>query len=303
MKKLICLLLVLLLALGMVACNSAGGENGGTAGTEDGGKAEENDKPATGELFIWSELDEGAIVGLTEEGLQATNIEFPANCVKLVSVESEKLEKVSFANPDTVFTTDTFNGCSALKQAELPANLQEIPTRAFYDCGALEEIVIPAGVTKIGSNCFWSCKSLAGITLPEGLVSVGRSAFKSCTGLTAVKIPASVQEIGEDAFRDCSALKTVEFAGGVALIDEGAFEKCTALEKVELKEGTKTLGSKAFAFCDSLKEIHLPASIEQAENDSILQTHTFDVYVKAGSYMEQRLSTMSENAYYNKITE
>lgn len=303
MKKFISVIIALALMLSVAACVSEGG-NGGTANVETNGQMGNIDEPvATGELFIWSQLTEGAIEGLTETGLQATNIEFPANCKKVSGIRSEKLVKVSFANADTELSSDAFSGCTALKQIELPTNLQEIPKRAFNDCVSLEVIVIPAGVSKIGTDCFWSCKSLTEIVLPDGLEIINRSAFKECVGLRAVQIPGNVAEIGEDAFRECTGLKEVIFSNGVELIGDGAFEKCVALEKVELKEGTKTLGAKAFAFCDSIKEIHLPASLESVENDSIVQTHGVDVYVKAGSYMDQRLESMSESDYYNKIAE
>lgn len=71
---------------------------------------------------------------------------------------------------------DTFNGCTALKEVNLPKNLKYIAEFAFEDCTSLETIVIPDTVTSIAYAAFRGCTSL-NLVVPDSVVYIADGAF------------------------------------------------------------------------------------------------------------------------------
>ena len=168
MKKRMTAVVCLILVLSMAACTPAGtenGENNNPQQSENIGGGTPNADPSSKDLYVWTFSGDGTIMGLSEAGMEMSELVIPADCTGIYGIKSEKLQSVSFASDDTVLLTDVFNGCTALKTVSLPANITEIPDRTFNGCSALEEIVIPNNVVKIGTNAFWDCSSLKRVTM------------------------------------------------------------------------------------------------------------------------------------------
>jgi len=94
----------------------------------------------------------------------------------------------------------------------LPESVTSIGAYAFNGCSSLKEIEMP-GVRHIGRSAFERCVSLEELDLPDGLKSVGELAFRRCGGLKSVYVPESVQQIAFLAFEDCPKLEAVYLAG------------------------------------------------------------------------------------------
>ncbi len=119
---------------------------------------------------------------------------------KNVFQKCASLKKAVFEGSDIKFTTQAssgtsessyiFNGCTALTDVTLPANLKSIPTAMFSGCKALETISIPTTVTEIGQSAF-SGVAIKELKLHEGVVFIGTNAFRECTNLTTVEIPST----------------------------------------------------------------------------------------------------------------
>lgn len=305
MKRIVCLLLALMMIIGMTACggNTDVGNGGNNVSDQNGGSSDDynGNSAVGGELFVWSKYDEGQIEGLTEWGKQQKTLEIPANCVLVYGIQdNDVLETVTFASDDTKVHKNAFNGCTALKQITLPANLTEIDRATFSGCTSLEQITIPDTVTTIEMDAFLNCSSLQSVKLPQSLTTIGYCAFKT-TGLLSVEFPAGLEIIEEGAFEQCAALKSVKFTGGCETLEDRAFSQCSALEKVVLPDGMKILGAHCLSLCDSLKELHIPASVEEVDFNALMQTHTIDVYLVEGSYIDQCIMTLAEAEYYNVI--
>ena len=54
----------------------------------------------------------------------------------------------------------SFEGCSKLREIQLPENVSIISAKAFAGCTSLKSLIIPAAVKMIGSNAFEGCNKL-----------------------------------------------------------------------------------------------------------------------------------------------
>lgn len=122
--------------------------------------------------------------------------------------------------PDYVVIPNTYNGKSVTQIADLAFSgatisklyihegITSIGHASFNGCSNLVEANLPASVTSIGDQAFNGCSSLATFTIADNsqLTSIGEYAFNYCSALTSIVIPASVATIGAYAFRNCSNL-------------------------------------------------------------------------------------------------
>lgn len=102
-----------------------------------------------------------------------------ADCEALVALDLSGLTGVTTLS-------DTFCGCSLLKDVQLPINLTTIGVNTFKQCTALQKITIPEKVTSIRNEAFMGCTSLQSVTIKStGAIEFGHSAFeRCCTGGT-----------------------------------------------------------------------------------------------------------------------
>ena len=87
-----------------------------------------------------------------------------------------------------------------LKSIVLGDGVTSIGDEAFANCVNLKEADIPASVEEIGRSAFKGCLSLERVRFQEGLLKIGSYAFANCTSLKEAEIPLSVTGIGDYAF-------------------------------------------------------------------------------------------------------
>ena len=175
-----------------------------------------------------------------------------------------------------------------LTEANITANITEIPGCAFRNCSSLTSITIPDSVTSIGNYAFRGCSSLTSITvdanntnycsiygnlytkdketliqyaigkkdssfiIPNSVTSIGNWAFSGCSSLTSVTIGNSVTSIGSSAFSGCSSLTSITIENGVTSIGNWAFSDCSSLTSVTIGNSVTSIGDYAFSGCSSL---------------------------------------------------
>ena len=141
----------------------------------------------------------------------------------------------------TSITSDSFSGCSSLREIYIPSTVSNITSSAFSRCGILNivvsennntysskdgvmfdkqkttliryakdgiqpDYVVPSGVTIINNGAFMHCHSLISVIIPEGMKEIKTSAFANCDKLKTITLPSSITTIGNYAFQLCSDL-------------------------------------------------------------------------------------------------
>ncbi len=194
------------------------------------------------------EIIDGELTGLTELGAKqkvlvipesVTSIKGRAFAIDEYGETNDVLEKVSFLNPDTQLSVNTFVYNYALKEIELPANLVEIPKGLLSHCESLESIVIPDSVTSIGESAFYEDFALKTVEFGSSLISIGEEAFYGCTSLTTLEFNEGLETIGEKAFANTGSIKSVTIPESVNYIASNAFDfSDSGTVKVYVKEGS-----------------------------------------------------------------
>ena len=76
---------------------------------------------------------------------------------------------------------ETFSGCSALEDIEIPEGIFSVDAYAFYMADGLKKITLPESLAFIGEHAFDRCDSLTSITIPEGVRRSANTPLKSAT--------------------------------------------------------------------------------------------------------------------------
>ena len=132
---------------------------------------------------------------------------------------------------------DAFAGCYAIREFELPREVETIGENAFYDDWCIKKFTFQEGsrLKSIGGNAFHCNSSLQSLTLPSSVTNIDHHAFYQCSSLDEFVIPDGVESIERGVFAECSKLKTVTVPNSVKKIVQKAFLNCSSLENVVYK--------------------------------------------------------------------
>ena len=132
---------------------------------------------------------------------------------------------------------DAFAGCYAIREFELPREVETIAENAFYDDWCIKKFTFQEGsrLKSIGGNAFHCNSSLQSLTLPSSVTNIDHHAFYQCSSLDEFVIPDGVESIERAVFAECSKLKTVTVPNSVKKIVQKAFLNCSSLETVVYK--------------------------------------------------------------------
>lgn len=186
------------------------------------------------------------------------------NCNNLRSVVlPEQLEYIG-KEEDWGSGNGPFSNCVNLKNI-IFNGCKEIGNNTFYGCSAIQQINIPEGVTRIGEMAFNGCRSLESIIIPNGVETIEMSAFESCDNLRKISFPPSLKTINLYAFRYCSSLDSISLPG-LNSIGTEAFNGCTNLQELRVPSTLEKIEDGAFSGCH-LEKVYaytvLPISINQ----------------------------------------
>ena len=229
MKKIVLIILALVLAISLIACNNT------EAVEEDGAGVADYAKPIrehSVEMVIGSEtVTVGTLTYEDGVGDTATITKyvglFTAHPTKIDSNVGEGIS----ARVVTKIGDEAFYYCTAITSIELPETLTSIGDWAFAGCTGIETIVIPAEVTSIGKGAFNGCTNLKSVIFEEGskLKSIDDYAFNDCTSLETITIPEGVESIGAKAFGGCEKITSIKTPASLQSIGDLAFYGCTGL--------------------------------------------------------------------------
>lgn len=88
--------------------------------------------------------------------------------------------------PDTItYIGDcAFEGCTALSEVELNADLSYVPIQCFHKCDSLTKVTVNGFVEEIDSFAFADCPSLEYVYLPASVTYIADTAFDNDPALT-----------------------------------------------------------------------------------------------------------------------
>jgi len=211
-------------------------------------------------------------------------------CEKLESIRLSRNIKELKSMYDDYDVNDyigTFDGCTNLKEIELPEDIAIIGERTFYGCTNLKEIVLPESIEKIGEKAFYECCKLESIAIPKNVKEIGDAAF--CTTkiqyglqLGGADCGSLLQEITVDKRNNyyCSidgvlynkqCNKIIQYPLGreedeliipqnVTVIGHSAF--CyLPIRRISFLGEIEEIGDDAFWCCTNLMDINLPESL------------------------------------------
>lgn len=167
---------------------------------------------------------------------------------------ASNLEKVTFA-PNSKLKTigeQAFEGCTALKEIELPNSLDSLGKSAFTWCEALKKVKMPAHLKKVSYGAFSSCGSLAQVDFPTGIQEIGEFSFANCANLKSINLNG-VKVIGTKAFYNCKTLADVTLGEGLEELKDSVFERCNALTELTIPASMKKSGAKLFFRCPNFE--------------------------------------------------
>ena len=175
-----------------------------------------------------------------------------------------------------------------LREVQFPESLGEIGNNAFNGCTGLKQIDLPEDLHYILFQSFANT-GLTSLVLPDALCYLGGSAFRGCVDLTRVKLPAELRDLGSHAFADCVKLATVQMPEGLSeepgdgvflntalsdisfytdnVIGWSMFQNCDNLTTVTIREGTYSIGNSAFSYCDNLTHVTIPGGVYSMGQD------------------------------------
>ena len=203
-------------------------------------------------------------------GVKRLGVRAFGDCKVLESVVAKVLNEVP---------ASAFEGCSALRGAELSPEINTIGERAFKHCKAMTHIDLPAQLTTISKEAFEGC-ALSSLDLPVGVVTVGDRAFKSNKAITRVTLPDACAKLGKEAFRECTSLALIDLGRGLLSLGDNALRE-TAITTLVIPETVTEIGKKITEKCKSLTRIEchatLPPKLDKESNSKV------ELYVPASS--------------------
>lgn len=192
--------------------------------------------------------------------------------------ESTALESVDLSNTKvTIMKDGVFFNNKSLTSIQLPKGLVEFSTNAFNGCTALNNIVMPSTVEAIYDYVFQDCTSLSNVTLNEGCTTLGHHVFKNCP-LAAVTFPKTLGSIDEWAFEG-TKLETVDLSNTqIKNLPKGCFYNCQQLNDVKLPIALTDIGECAF-YKSAIASITLPPSLQKIDQFAFQFTQLANVVI------------------------
>ena len=215
LKKAFLILLSLLLAASLIACNKSDtdGEKVPPPGLgDDLNKPEEEEAPAT------------LVAG---EDIAGTQLKWEIYSDHTMYVTCKDTTSGACVLPDYAKNGTTPKGTVLTDQPWWKYGGKHENDRAEDDGGSytVQKLIIGEGITALGDYAFAYMELLEEVVLPFSLTEISYKSFEDCPKLKTVSGGFGVTLIESEAFLSCSALTTIELSPGLAEVQDKAFDK------------------------------------------------------------------------------
>ena len=202
--------------------------------------------------------------------------------------DNTEIKRIIFPDNVEKIGARVFEGCTNLKEIVLPKSLEELDEDAFLGCNAIEKILI----SKENPNF----KTIDGVLFDgEGEILLMYGTGRKDAEYT---IPEGTKEIAESSFENQVALKKINFHSTIKTIKPKTFKGCTGLEEIELPDSVDYIGESAFENCENLAYIKMPPYVYLQNNPFYNtafynNTENWDDY---GLYINKHLIAIKDGA-------
>ncbi|MBQ8501554.1 MAG: leucine-rich repeat protein [Bacteroides sp.] len=233
------------------------------------------------------------------------NIILPESLVEVeVSAFPKSVRKIKMFDNVTTYSTRLINFTN-LEEIVLSNKLKEVPGMAFNGCTNLKEIQLPTSVEKLGSYCF-SGSGITSIVIPGSITSIGDDAFYQCTNLKTMVFEEGITTIDSYAVWDCPYLSSVSLPNSLEILKEGAFSDLPNLSTLTIPENVTTIEGRVCSDC-GLMNVHikaLPTTLTTIVNTAFSGSTCNNLYVPADTkdtYFNTALGTIFKISLRNKL--
>lgn len=172
---------------------------------------------------------------------QTSSISSYVNSARLISAELGRR---------TLFTSQVFMGCRALKTIAMPKGIQVIRTQVFTSTG-ISFLVVPNGTTEIKASAFATSR-LVGISMPSSVTTLENYAFQRCYFLKSLVLPPSITTVGQYLCSENGGVSYVIIPNNVVSIGNYAFNGSNGFASFVLPPSLMSFSSSAFQYARSV---------------------------------------------------
>lgn len=141
-------------------------------------------------------------------------------------------------------------GTCAIKDLQIPHNIELMRDLAFYGCSKLESIKFSeySKITLLPYSGFTSCGVLKEIILPPNLVEIGYRAFNDCICLEKIDLPSSVGILNKECFKNCTELTQINLPSALKFLYRMCFVGCRNLDTITYDGTSDEFKQKVMVF-------------------------------------------------------
>ena len=279
MKKIICLLVVVLLCGSLVSniCVPAMGIDAlepsvmGEGSDKDEAKVWEGEPANAANTKRINSFDsmpisqktaaeEAVIVDSGECGLYGDNLVWQLDSNGVLTITGMG-DMADYTWTNFVPTTPWYAYKNSIKKIVVEDGVTSVGKSAFYRLSSATTVQISNDVLVFGAYAFAMCSKIQSIDFPDNLQYIANYCFEDCYTLSSATIPESVIKLGDCVFTGCSKLKSIDLPSNMKVLPRGFFSECASLESVEIPDGVTEFVSFCFRDCTSLKNILLPTEL------------------------------------------
>lgn len=237
-------------------------------------------------------IDKSAFYGTT--GFESMYIPDYITSIGASVFKNSSVTDVRWSSSVKTIDSETFSGCTKLKNVSNLQDVTRINSKAFLNCNNADgvsvdftwedinllveyafqdsTVIFPdilnlESVTAIGISTFDGCSKLKDVIIGDNCLNVYDYAFRE-SSITNVHIGKSLTKLGYAPFGYCTEL--VKVTGGDSLTsllggsnyEDGVFYRCSALEVVDIPNAKlENIGKSCFSSCTSLHTFNFDDSV------------------------------------------
>lgn len=147
------------------------------------------------ENFIISKIGRDAFS--YNNNLNKVTLSYGIQKIDINAFENSSLEYINFSETVNLIGSNTFVGCTLLKEVIIPKRVLAIGYKVFENCTSLKKVVLHENMQTIDLDGFNGCSNLEYIVIPSSIKNV-RKAFLHCGKLSIYLETESIPEKWDD---------------------------------------------------------------------------------------------------------